>query len=701
VGSESASLSRQHSADFRDLKRFGRSGTSFFGMAVLSAVAVIIALFISFWARPEGTRALRAQPDLQSDWVVGYLDREQSLSDFLWYFGIPPERWIFNRLSDSVLSSGSGWAEATSDSVNPPISHIAILSVHRGILNLLFFLLISWRAWVAYVIWVWVKRSLDRGTYEGRDLLGQMGNGRLFYSGARAGLFKMADNGAPDVQVRGLACPPEASQEAVLSSSLFKVLERYGALSETNKTLISYILADPRIPAFASGMSEDRVIERVFEGGSLIEITEVALERALYLHGHYLDGTYDDDSFYEIGDSESDSGGITVERYAHRLLLGFHRVLTDSYRDALRTLTPAQVATIILALEAGKVLAYSFEGGRWVRVSCFPELCARAVLHSVAAFGDESSFYEREFIRQAIIYGSRFSLMGPIRFPLTMAAPARAARQWVEILLADPHELATSIDEVELVGIVAEVHTEWSARLVETLQRRESTVVQGTCIGPSEVVFMPVRNLLAQMREILPRQWIERIGDLVALVSQKQRLLMMAAELNAEGAESKSVPAYQRILPPLSFADRKKIGEEFGLDEQEVKDWCALRVVLNSNGWLARRVGNRAVPDSSVIFCILKIEHDHFPLNDKGRAGLEAVVPLRGSRLEARLGRGWASLFPEASMAKLAESRQEYQLFLEGKKKKKTESSEDGSDGGDGDAEDDSEDYSQADEGRF
>jgi hypothetical protein len=52
-------------------------------------------------------------------------------------------------------------------------------------------------------------------------------------------------------------------------------------------------------------------------------------------------------------------------------------------------------------------------------------------------------------------------------------------------------------------------------------------------------------------------------------------------------------------------------------------------------------------------------------------------------------------------MAKLAESRQEYQLFLEGKKKKKTESSEDGSDGGDGDAEDDSEDYSQADEGRF
>ncbi len=71
---------------------------------------------------------------------------------------------------------------------------------------------------------MWVKRSLDRGTYEGRDLLGQMGNGRLFYSGARAGLFKMADNGAPDVQVRGLACPPEASQEAVLSSSLFKVL---------------------------------------------------------------------------------------------------------------------------------------------------------------------------------------------------------------------------------------------------------------------------------------------------------------------------------------------------------------------------------------------------------------------------------------------------------------------------------------------
>lgn len=698
MGSESASLSRQHSADIRDLKRFGRTGTSAFGMVVLGAAAVLIALFISFWARPEGTRAIRTQQALQNDWVAGYLDREQSLSDFLWYFGIPPERWLFSRLSDAVLSSGSGWSDASAALANPPVSHRVMLSLHRGILNLIFFFLISWRAWVAYVLWVWVRRSLDKGAYEASNLLGQMGNGRLFYSGARAGLFKMADNGAPDVQVRGLACPPEAPSEAVLASSLYQVLDRYGAISETNKTLISYILADPRIPAFASGMSEDRVIERVFEGGSLIDITEVALERALYLHGHYLDETYDDDSFYDESGNDNDAGGITVERYAHRLLLGYHRVLTDSYRDALRTFSPAQVATIILALEAGKVLAYSFEGGRWVRVSCFPELCARAVLHSVAAFGEESSFYQREYIRQAIIYGSRFSLMGPIRFPLTMSAPARAARQWVEILLADPHELASSIDEVELVGIVAEVHTEWSARLVEALQRRESTIIQGTCMGPSDVVFMPVRNLLAQMREILPRQWIERIGDLVALVSQKQRLLMMSAELNAEGAESKTVPAYQRILPPLSFAERKTIGEDFGLDEQEVKDWCALRVVLNSHGWLARRVGNRAVPDSSVIFCILKIDHDHFPVNEKGRAGLEAVVPLRGSRLEARLGKSWSSLFPEASMAKLAETRQEYQLFLEGKKKTKAPSTDE-SEAVEG--EEDSEDYPHGDEGRF
>jgi hypothetical protein len=150
---------------------------------------------------------------------------------------------------------------------------------------------------------------------------------------------------------------------------------------------------------------------------------------------------------------------------------------------------------------------------------------------------------------------------------------------------------------------------------------------------------MPVSNLLTQMREILPREWIERIGELVGLVSQKQRLVMMSAELNAEGAEGKSVPAYQRILPPLTFAERKTLMEQFGLSEDDVRDWCALRVVFNAHGWLARRVGNRSVPESSVIFCVIKIEHDHFPVNEKGRAGLEAVVPLRGTRLEARLGR--------------------------------------------------------------
>lgn len=682
-GSDSASLSRQQGADLRDLKRFNRGGRGVWGATLVGGATLLLTWILVLGGRPEGTSAIRAEPSLQSEWVVSYLDREQALFNFLWYFGLPPERWAFAAASDLILSSGSGIAEMRESS---SLWRLFLLGVHRGLAHLLFVILVCWRAWIAYLLWVWVKKIIDRGVYQGDNLLGQMGNGRLFYSGARAGLFNVAENGAPDVQVRGLACPPEASLDVVLSSPLYQVLERHGAVSETNKTLISYILADPRMPAFASGMNQDRVIERVFEGCSLTDVAEVALERALYLHGHYLDGTYDDDSFYGGDDPSSEKGGITVEEYATRLLVGFHRVLTDSLRDAIRKFTPAQIATIVLALQAGKVLAYSYEAGRWVRTSAFPELCARAVLHSVVAYGRELSYYDREYVRQALIYGSRFSLMGPIRFPIAMRLQARAARQWVELMMAEPHELAASIDEVELVGIVAEVHAEWSARLSDALQRGESTVFQGTCVGPSEVVFMPVQNLLAQMREILPREWIERIGELVGLVSQKQKLVMMSAELNAEGAEGKSIPAYQRILAPLSFAERKALIDEFQLSEENVRDWCALRVVFNAHGWLARRVGSRSVPESSIIFCVIRIEHDHFPVNEKGRAGLEAVVPLRGSRLEARLGRGWASLFPEASSAKLALSREEYELFLAGKKRSSSSPEDDGEGGSDPDA---------------
>lgn len=682
-GSESASLSRQQGADLRDMKRFNRGGKEGVGALVIAGATVLLACLIVLGGRPEGTEAIRANPSLHPEWVVTYLDREQALFNFLWYFGLPPERWAFAAASDLILSSGSGEADVR-ESSSP--WRLFLLSAHRGLLHLIFVVLICWRAWVAYLLWVWVQKMVDRGVYQGDNLLGQMGNGRLFYSGARAGLYNVAENGAPDVQVRGLACPPEAPADVVLSSPLYHVLERHGAVSETNKTLISYLLADPRMPAFASGMNQDRVIERVFEGCSLADLAEVALERALYLHGHYLDGTYDDDTFYGGEDLGSEKGGITVEQYAARLLVGFHRVLTDSLRDAMRKFTPAQVATVVLALQAGKVLAYSFEAGRWVRTSPFPELCARAVLHSVVAYGRELSYYEREYVRQALIYGSRFSLMGPIRFPIAMSLQARAARQWVELMMAEPHELPASIDEVELVGIVAEVHAEWSARLSDALQRGESTVFQGTCVGPSEVVFMPVQNLLAQMREILPREWIERIGELVSLVSQKQKLVMMSAELNAEASEVKSIPVYQRILSPLAFAERKAIADEFQLSEEDVRDWCALRVVFNAHGWLARRVGSRSVPESSIIFCVVRIEHDHFPVNEKGRAGLEAVVPLRGSRLEARLGRGWASLFPEASTAKLALTKEEYELFLAGKKRPASSNDDDGEGGSDDDA---------------
>jgi restriction endonuclease Mrr len=44
------------------------------------------------------------------------------------------------------------------------------------------------------------------------------------------------------------------------------------------------------------------------------------------------------------------------------------------------------------------------------------------------------------------------------------------------------------------------------------------------------------------------------------------------------------------------------------------------------------------------------------------------MVPLRGMRLESRIGRNWASRFPEALTVRLAETRPEYQQLLTKKK---------------------------------
>ena len=91
-----------------------------------------------------------------------------------------------------------------------------------------------------------------------------------------------------------------------------------------------------------------------------------------------------------------------------------------------------------------------------------------------------------------------------------------------------------------------------------------------------------------------------------------------------------------------------------------------MRVILNSHGWLARRVGDYSVPESSIVFGILRgCAKDQQP-NDLGLVGQPGMIPIRASRFEGRWGRDWSRRFIYARSANMAETREHYEKLMKG-----------------------------------
>jgi hypothetical protein len=65
---------------------------------------------------------------------------------------------------------------------------------------------------------------------------------------------------------------------------------------------------------------------------------------------------------------------------------------------------------------------------------------------------------------------------------------------------------------------------------------------------------------------------------------------------------------------------------------EDLSDWLALKVVLSSYGWLASRVGDYSVPETSTIFAVFKPENQLEGVNSLGLLGKSGMVPVRGSR---------------------------------------------------------------------
>ena len=178
-------------------------------------------------------------------------------------------------------------------------------------------------------------------------------------------------------------------------------MQRYRATNSTNESLGAIILAQAETAAYVPRTGEESTFASAFAGATLGSHTADLLEELLTLHARYASGDVDDSSPV-AGMDRGDDRPLSSLEYARAVGRGAHRALLPHQRSLIGALSSAELATLILALQSGKVLAFACDGGRWYRASNYPHLSARAILHSVVAFSRDYSYESRQRINHRL-----------------------------------------------------------------------------------------------------------------------------------------------------------------------------------------------------------------------------------------------------------------------------------------------------------
>ena len=645
--------------------RFAATVVFWIGGVILALLLVVLALhYIQGGARD--TLSLHHQLlEIQEPWSDKIATDIEGYRTWLENHGTTAELNVFDDIS-AILLRG---VLTTSTSPSESLMSSLYVSAHAGVLRALFLIIASIRLWFATLLVAGYFGFTYYKPYKGDDLLGQTGNDRLFYSGARAGLENLSASGAPDVLVRGLACPDYATKAETHSSAIWQTLSKWEATNTTNEALTSILVKHGDTACYVPTLEDEALFAKTFKGSPLAEHIPHLLESALTLHSMYASG--DVTSAPQGTKPASTLSEATSRQYADVILGSLHQVLSPRLRGYIGELSAYEIATFILALESGKIIAHSFEGGKWFRRSNFPHLSARAVLHSVLSYPTEYDFEQRQRIRQALVYASRTSSFAPVRMPLGMTDDIWALRQWAEVLLSEPHQIGDAVHEIELVGLIRSAHRRWEE---EVLPKATSIVpdLTTTCFTTmSDVFFLPMGSIVALLRKTVEPQVLARIAQLSTIVGVKQKQRIEKAQKSDDAGGATLI--YDRVFAAITESETKTLVELHSLNPAEIAEWSSLRNILASFGWLARRVGDYTVPETSVIYSVFKTPAGYPGANSLNLIGKMGLVPLRGSKFRETWGNDWDRRFQCFQRATMSESKDDFERVLKGIKEAEVE----------------------------
>ena len=658
-------LSAQQQEELSHLKS-GRSRL-IRGILVIFAILALTFIYLTISTAGDVSISMLRRDLLSSrlDWAVQLAEAQRSYATWLDEYSLVISRSLFDSLSAPILLSASQVARTSEGDLG--FLGQAYVSVHGALLRIGFLILAALPLWsVTIIMGIW-RAQKKVAVYRGPDLLGQTGNGKAYFSGIRADLSNVNQKGVPELFVTGLACPQRASPAQVKTSALGRLLLSKSAVNGTNLELAAIIEAYPSIPSYACDKSEEALLHQSLKVPPLGEGTILILEQVCALYQEYRTGEVRNIPVRTDLKKEGLLNGRDSAKEQFPILLreSLHRVLTPSLRKELSQIPLTEIATVVLAVQSGKVFAYANDGSRWYQRSQFPHLSARAALHSCPSLGREYSVDQRSAIRQALVYGKRSSVFAPVRFPMQFPDKIRALRQWVEVLLAPPHELQHNSNEVELFGIVSETHRIWNEKFFDGIVASIPEVIDGSIATQSNLLFVPLRNVVSLLRKCIAPETIRRIETLLTAINSYQRVQSMTL---ADGNDElpSAVMVRERVLAPLNTLEIKKLIEHHEITEKEAREWSALRSVVSSFGWLAKRVGDYSVPESGVIYTVFKVTPGEHGTDSLGIFGKSGMVPFRATRLAEKWGKGWATRFPRVLSATMAENKEDFNRKLQG-----------------------------------
>jgi hypothetical protein len=575
------------------------------------------------------------------DEVVSHLSEYTAITDIVNY-----HNWLiknsshyevkfFEATSSRLLMLSIRTLDIVSDPSATNINQITLPITH-ALIRVTFVLSVSMRYWLLGIFIGILYQIFKLRPYKGLDFMGQTGNGRFYFSGIRLGLEHVRES--TSLLARGLACPLKASSSEAYNSRMYKILKNYKAESETNLELISIILAYANWPNSLPNaqLSEDATL-------TTLDQVSVDLLETIF---NFLNNTSITNKDSSIEDA------IT-------------NILSKSLLNELLKIDKKEIATVILAMQAGKVLLYAKQNGTWIEKSRYPQLSARAVLHSTINFSREYNALQRTRIRQALIYAQRTSYFGPIALPDNMSYSTQALRCLAELLLTDPAKISVKAPQIELFARCWEIEQALKNNFLSNADRLK--VLEGCYYSTQGLILVPVQKFIKVLKEIsgdIDLKRIEKLqNELVNLEENKK--------FDFSHKENSSNTFGRLLAKPIYNNEYEQITEMHSIDKETIKLWSALRVPLQAYGWLAQKIGHHSMPENGLILGIAKEQIYKYDVPSTKLVELKALVPLRISKINSL--KDIISHFSLRIIAEisLADNEAEQKNLLSGKTNKK------------------------------